>query len=64
VTNENEEEETITRLSRVGFDHVLGFLQGGFEAWKNSGKEIDSIHRISAKQFEDEIKDKAVKLSM
>jgi rhodanese-related sulfurtransferase len=62
VTNENEEEETITRLSRVGFDHVLGFLQGGFEAWKNSGKEIDSIHRISAKQFEDEIKDKTVKI--
>lgn len=62
VTNENEEEETITRLSRVGFDHVLGFLQGGFEAWKDSGKEVDSIHRISAKQFEDEIKDKAVKV--
>ncbi|MCA6065650.1 MBL fold metallo-hydrolase [Chryseobacterium sp. RG1] len=62
VTNENEEEETITRLSRVGFDHVLGFLKGGFEAWKNSGKEIDSIHRISAKQFEDEIKNKTVKI--
>ncbi|WEK70041.1 MAG: MBL fold metallo-hydrolase [Candidatus Chryseobacterium colombiense] len=62
VTNENEEEETITRLSRVGFDHVLGFLKGGFEAWKDSGREIDSIHRISAKQFEDEIKDKTVKI--
>lgn len=62
VTNENEEEETITRLSRVGFDHVLGFLKGGFEAWKNSGKEIDLVHRISAKQFEDEIKDKSVKV--
>lgn len=62
VANENEEEETITRLSRVGFDHVLGFLKGGFEAWKNSGKEIDSIHRISAKQFEDETKNKTVKI--
>jgi glyoxylase-like metal-dependent hydrolase (beta-lactamase superfamily II)/rhodanese-related sulfurtransferase len=62
VTNENEEEETITRLSRVGFDNVLGFLQGGFEAWKNNGKEIDSIHRISARQLEDEIKNKTVKI--
>lgn len=62
VTNENEEEETITRLSRVGFDNVLGFSQGGFEAWKNNGKEIDSVHRISAKQFEDEIKNKTVKI--
>jgi hypothetical protein len=34
VTNENEEEETITRLSRVGFDHVLGFLQGGLKPGK------------------------------
>lgn len=62
VTNENEEEETITRLSRVGFDNVLGFLQGGFEVWKKSEKEIDSIHRISAKQFEEEINNKTVKI--
>lgn len=61
VTDENKE-EAITRLSRVGFDHVLGFLKGGFEAWKNSGKEIDSVHRISAKQFEDESKAKTVKI--
>jgi rhodanese-related sulfurtransferase len=62
VTDENKEEEAITRLSRVGFDHVLGFLKGDFEAWKNSGKETDAIHRISAKQFEDEIKNRAVKI--
>lgn len=51
VTNEGTEEEVITRLSRVGFDNVLGFLNGGFEAWKNSGKEIDKIERISAEEF-------------
>ncbi len=62
VTNQNEEEETIIRLSRVGFDNILGFLKGGFENWKNNGKEIDSIHCISAKQFEDEIKNKTVKI--
>jgi glyoxylase-like metal-dependent hydrolase (beta-lactamase superfamily II) len=60
ITDENSEEETVTRLSRVGFDNVLGFLKGGFEAWKNSGKEIDKVHRISAQQFENEIKDKNV----
>ena len=51
VTDPGTEEEVITRLSRVGFDHVLGFLEGGFDSWKNSGKEIDAIHRISAEEF-------------
>ncbi|WP_336732458.1 MBL fold metallo-hydrolase [Chryseobacterium sp. VD8] len=62
ITNENEEEETVTRLSRVGFDNVLGFLKGSFEAWKNSGKETDSVNRISAQQFEQEIKEKEAKI--
>lgn len=62
ITNENEEEETVTRLSRVGFDNVLGFLKGGFEAWKNSGKETDFVKRISAQQLEDEIKRKKAKI--
>jgi len=62
VTDENNEEETVTRLSRVGFDNVLGFLKGGFEAWKNSGKEIDKVHRISATDFEKEIENKEMKI--
>lgn len=51
VSDPGTEEEVITRLSRVGFDHVLGYLEGGFESWKNSGKEIDTIHRISPQEF-------------
>ena len=51
VADEGTEEEVITRLSRVGFDHVLGYLKGGFEAWKNSTKEIDEIKRISPAEF-------------
>ena len=51
VSDPGTEEEVITRLSRVGFDNVLGYLEGGFESWKNSGKEIDTIHRISAQEF-------------
>lgn len=52
VADLGTEEEVITRLSRVGFDEVLGFLEGGFESWKNSGKEIDTVNRISAEEFE------------
>ncbi|RYY67937.1 MAG: MBL fold metallo-hydrolase [Chitinophagaceae bacterium] len=62
ITNENEEQETVTRLSRVGFDNILGFLKGGFTTWENNGKETDSVHRISAQQFEAEIKNKEVKI--
>lgn len=62
VTKPGDEEETVTRLSRVGFDHVLGFLEGGVKAWKNKGKEIDSVNRISAEQFEREIEGKEVKI--
>lgn len=58
TAGQNEAEETVTRLSRVGFDNVLGFLKGGFEAWKKSGKETDYVNRISAQQFEKETKDK------
>jgi rhodanese-related sulfurtransferase len=54
ITEPGMEEEVITRLSRVGFDHVLGFLEGGFDAWKNAGKEVDKVHRISATEFEQE----------
>ncbi|MBO6185269.1 MAG: MBL fold metallo-hydrolase [Chryseobacterium sp.] len=51
VADEGTEEEVITRLSRVGFDNVLGYLKGSFEAWKNSTKEIDEIKRISPAEF-------------
>ncbi|AZB30051.1 MBL fold metallo-hydrolase [Chryseobacterium balustinum] len=62
ITDENKQEETLTRLSRVGFDTILGFFEGGFKAWKKNGREIDIINRISAKQFESEIKNKEVKI--
>ena len=52
VCDPNREEEAITRLSRVGYDNTIGFLENGFETWKNSGKEIDVVNRISANEIE------------
>ncbi|WP_394747155.1 MBL fold metallo-hydrolase [Spongiimicrobium salis] len=46
------EEETITRLSRVGFDGTLGYLDGGFEAWKEADREYDSIVSIDAVELQ------------
>ncbi|MDO6674269.1 rhodanese-like domain-containing protein [Tenacibaculum sp. 1_MG-2023] len=48
VTPEGEEETTITRLSRVGFDNVLGYLEGSFNTWKEAGKEVDTLRSVSA----------------
>ena len=51
VAPEGRETEVITRLSRVGFDNTIGYLKGGFEAWKNKGKETDTLRSISAEEF-------------
>ena len=51
ITDLNKEEETITRLSRVGFDNVLGYLKGGFNSWLDSGKSADVVDRITPEQF-------------
>ena len=56
VTEAGREEETVTRLTRVGFDNLLGHLSGGFESWKNAEKEFDTVHRITADQFAAEVK--------
>lgn len=51
VTYEGKEEEAIIRLSRVGYDNAMGYLKGGFDVWKNSGKEIETVNRITAEEF-------------
>jgi len=56
ITYPDKEEEAITRLSRVGYDHTIGFLKGGFEQWKKSGKEFERIERINALELEQEYK--------
>jgi len=51
VCHDDQLDETIKRLSRVGFDNVIGYLQGGFCAWKNEQKEIATVDTISSGDF-------------
>ena len=53
VTEPGKEEECMIRLSRVGYDNTIGYLEGGFASWKQSGKEIDTLKRITGKQLEE-----------
>jgi glyoxylase-like metal-dependent hydrolase (beta-lactamase superfamily II)/rhodanese-related sulfurtransferase len=55
VTDKGREKEVVTRLARVGYDNVLGYLENGIEAWKNTTKEIDQITSISATDFEQKV---------
>ncbi|CAM1349011.1 MBL fold metallo-hydrolase [Tenacibaculum insulae] len=59
VTPVGEEETAITRLSRVGFDNVLGYLDGSFEAWQQANKEIDTLHSVSADVLQEAINNRA-----
>ncbi len=54
ITEAGKEEESIMRLSRVGFDNIVGHLEGGFAAWEAAGKETDSVNRISANVFSEQ----------
>ena len=60
ISPEGKEEETVTRLSRVGFDNTLGYLEGGFEAWKKAAKEYDTLDSIPANQLETILKEEKV----
>ncbi len=51
VADPGMEEEVVTRLSRVGYDNCIGFLDGGFDAWKSSGKEIDALAQVTAEEL-------------
>lgn len=62
VCNPGREEEVITRLSRVGYDHTIGFLKGGFNAWEKAGKEIDHIISITPRELNDIMKKEEVNL--
>tara|TARA_R110000737_G_scaffold347279_2_gene378520 strand:+ start:246 stop:1655 length:1410 start_codon:yes stop_codon:yes gene_type:complete len=51
VTPVGMEEEAVTRLSRVGFDGTLGYLEGGFDAWKKAAMEYDTVSQVDANKL-------------
>jgi rhodanese-related sulfurtransferase len=60
VTPLDKEAETIKRLSRVGYDATIGYLEGGLETWKNAGFELETVKCISAETLEEKIKENIV----
>lgn len=56
IVESGREEEAVTRLSRIGYDNSIGFLQGGLAAWKAAGGEVDKIEAVDAVEFETRMK--------
>ena len=56
VVPEGKSKEAITRLARVGYDHTIGYLEGGMQAWVAAGKAIDQLTSISSIEFENHTK--------
>lgn len=52
ITDEGKEHESMIRLSRVGYDNTIGYLQGGFESWKKAGLPIQKVERITPEEME------------
>ena len=52
ICPEGQEEEAVTRLSRIGYDNSIGYLKGGVQIWKEKGGDTDSIQTISPEEFE------------
>ncbi len=51
VTEIGKEKETITRLARVGFEKIIGYLDGGFNSWQTAGEKIDLIIDVEADEL-------------
>jgi glyoxylase-like metal-dependent hydrolase (beta-lactamase superfamily II)/rhodanese-related sulfurtransferase len=54
VAPEGQVEETVLRLARVGYDHTIGYLKGGIEAYEG---KLNTIETMSVKEFEGIYKD-------
>jgi len=51
VAPRGKNKETVKRLARVGYDNSIGYLKGGFDAWKKEKREIDQIETIGLNTF-------------
>lgn len=62
IAPEGREEETIIRLSRVGYDNTLGYLADGFNSWKDANKEYDTVEQVTAEEFEAKLQKDPIKI--
>jgi rhodanese-related sulfurtransferase len=62
VVPEGKSKEAVTRLSRVGYDNTLGYLEGGIDAWKAAGKDIDTLKSILAEEFAERYKNESINI--
>jgi glyoxylase-like metal-dependent hydrolase (beta-lactamase superfamily II)/rhodanese-related sulfurtransferase len=60
VTETGKEEESMVRLSRIGYDNTIGYLKDGFKSWKEAGKEIDKLTRITATELEEKLRNEEI----
>lgn len=60
ITEIGREEEAITRLSRVGYDFSIGYLNGGVQSWVEANKEVDTVQRITAQELEVKMDEKPI----
>jgi hydroxyacylglutathione hydrolase len=60
VAPEGREAEVVMRLSRVGYDNSLGYIEQGIHAWKQAGETLDSIASIGASEFVSRFNDQAI----
>jgi len=58
ITEEGKEKESISRMLRIGFENIKGYLEGGMQTWLASERKIEKINSIDADTFEEEIKSK------
>ncbi|MDM1347103.1 MBL fold metallo-hydrolase [Myroides marinus] len=52
IAEQDKVEESMIRLSRVGYDNYIGYLQGGFEAWKAAGEPVQTVTRITPAEMD------------
>jgi glyoxylase-like metal-dependent hydrolase (beta-lactamase superfamily II)/rhodanese-related sulfurtransferase len=62
IADKGREEEVVTRLARVGYDHTLGFLKGGFKSWLQAGKDVDVIESVSAEELAKRVAQQELKI--
>jgi hydroxyacylglutathione hydrolase len=54
IADEGFEQKVIKRLSRAGYDNVLGYLEGSIVAWKIAGKVVESIPSVAVEKLVEE----------